>query len=157
MARIPMVGGFDLCPEGEHVFYIYDVTYDEEFGKLKVKMVTAKGDRHIERFSLKDRNGGPNEKAMSAFSFFAKTILDDFEVEDIDHTDLIGHYLRATVIHNKMPSNKDSSKTVTFANLDREKEPATGFDTEPIEEVRKMIQPKAAPASSVNLDDLLGD
>ena len=37
MARIPMTSGFTLIPEGEYVFRIYDVQYDEEFGKLMEK------------------------------------------------------------------------------------------------------------------------
>ena len=42
MARIPMTSGFTLIPEGTYVFRIYDVTYDEKFGALKVMMVMLK-------------------------------------------------------------------------------------------------------------------
>ena len=75
MARIPMTSGFTLCPEGVHVFRIYDVMYDEKWGKLEVKMVNAQGITHTERFSLKDQNDEPNEGALNAFSYFAKTAL----------------------------------------------------------------------------------
>ena len=71
MARIPMTSGFTLCPEGVHVFRIYDVMYDEKWGKLEVKMVNAQGITHTERFSLKDQNDEPNEGALNAFSYFA--------------------------------------------------------------------------------------
>lgn len=157
-----MTGGFTLCPEGEHVFYIYDVVYDEDFGKLTVKMINAQGIKHEERFTLKDKNDQPNEKALNAFSYFAKTALNDFEVEDIDHTELIGHFIRCNVIHTKQPSRNDPSKMLTFSNLDRDKEPADGFDTEPTPEVRKLMgaaapAAKPAPTSAKSLDALLGD
>ena len=159
MARIPMTSGFTLIPTGEYVFLIEDVKYDEKFGTLEVKLVTADGMKHTERFSLMDNNGEANEKALNAFSYFAKTALNDFSVADIDHTDLIGHYIRAEVVHTKMPSRKDPTKTVTFANLG-DKAPADGFD----EQVAAPANvASAAPAASaggvvggVDLNALLG-
>ena len=168
MARIPMTNGFSLVPEGVHVFRIYNVTYDEEFGKLTIFMVNAQSITHKENFSLKDKNDQPNEKAYNAFSYFAKTALNDFTVEDIDHTDIINCYIRAEVIHTKLPSNKDPNKTVTFANLG-DKSPADGFDTTPVPAALTLgaeNAPKAAPKTTtppaqkksggLNLDDLLG-
>ena len=162
MARISLTSGFSLIPEGEYVFGIYDVTYDEDFGKMEVKMVTANGMRHSERFSLKDMNDEVNERAMNAFSIFAKTALNRYDLEDIDHTDLIGHYIRARVIHTQRPSRNDPSKMTTFVNLDRDKEPADGFDTEPSRAALDLMKgpqtaqkaPESAP--SVDLDALLG-
>lgn len=149
MARIPMTNSFALVPEGEHVFRIYDVTYDETFGKLEVKLITAQGVKHTERFSLMTNDGEPNEKALSAFSFFAKTAMNNFALEDIDHTDLIDHYIRAEVVHTKVPSKKDPTKTVTFVNLG-DKSPADGFDGTPARIV------KSAPAATgFDLDALL--
>ena len=46
MARIPMTSGFTLIPEGTYVFRIYDVKYDETFGKLSVMLVNAQGMKH---------------------------------------------------------------------------------------------------------------
>ncbi len=159
MARIPMTSGFTLIPTGEYVFLIEDVKYDEKFGTLEVKLVTADGMKHTERFSLMDNNGEANEKALNAFSYFAKTALNDFSVADIDHTDLIGHYIRAEVVHTKMPSRKDPTKTVTFANLG-DKAPADGFDEQVA--ASAAVAP-AAPAASagnvvggVDLNALLG-
>ena len=159
MARIPMTSGFTLIPTGEYVFLIEDVKYDEKFGTLEVKLVTADGMKHTERFSLMDNNGEANEKALNAFSYFAKTALNDFSVADIDHTDLIGHYIRAEVVHTKMPSRKDPTKTVTFANLG-DKAPADGFDEQVA--APAAVTP-AAPAASagnvvggVDLNALLG-
>lgn len=166
MARIPTTGGFTLCPEGIHVFRIYDVTYDEEFGKLEIKMVNAQGIKHTERYSLKDQNDEPNEGALNAFSYFAKVALDDFNIEEIDHTDLIDHYIKAEVVHTKQPSRKDPTKTLTFANLG-DKWVANGFETTPVPAALSMSseqdKPKeAAPAptpaakpAGLDLDKLL--
>ena len=163
MARIPMTSGFTVIPEGEYVLRIYDVQYDEEFGKLTVRMVTADGLKHDERFSLKDNNDQPNEKSLNAFSFLAKTALNDFSLTDIDHTDLIGHYIRAEVIHTVQLNRNDPTKTVTFANLGK-KSPADGFDTTPTAAAVQMggapAQQKpstpSASASGFDLDALLG-
>ena len=166
MARISLTSSFTPIPEGEYVFGIYDVSYDEDFGKMEVRMVTANGLRYTERFSLKDANDEVNERAMNAFSIFAKTALNDFTAEDIDHTDLIGHYIRAQVTHTTQPSRKDPTKTTTFVNLGRDKEPADGFDTEPSQVALNLMngggnavqtaKKASASASDINLDDLLG-
>ena len=131
MARIPMTSGFTLIPEGTYVFRIYDAKYDEEFGKIEVKMVNAAGMTHTERFSIKDKNDEMNEKALNAFSYFAKTVMGDYSLEDIDPAELVDHFVCAEVVHTKLPSNKDPNKTVTFANLG-DKSPAEYFDTEPV-------------------------
>lgn len=131
MARIPMTSGFTLIPEGTYVFRIYDATYDEDFGRIEVKLVTAQGMTHTERFSIKDKNDEYNEKALNAFSYFAKTAMNDYALDDVDPEELIDHYIEAEVVHTQLPSNKDPNKTVTFANLG-DKAPADGFDTEPV-------------------------
>lgn len=131
MARIPMTSGFTLIPEGTYVFRVYAATYDEEFGKIEVKLVNAAGMTHTERFSIKDKNDEMNEKALNAFSYFAKTVMGDYTLEDIDPAELVDHFVCAEVVHTKLPSNKDPNKTVTFANLGDES-PADYFDTEPV-------------------------
>ena len=131
MAQIKMTSGFTVCPEGVHIFRIYKVDYDQDFGKLIIYLVNAKGITHTERFSLIGNNGSVNEKACNAFSYFAKTALNDFSLEEIDHTDLVGHYIKAKVVHTVTPSSNDPSKTMTFANLS-DKWVADGFDTTPV-------------------------
>lgn len=175
MARIPMTSGFMVIPEGTYIFRIYDVSYDEEFGKIVIKLVTADGMTHTERFSIKDSNDELNEKALNAFSYFAKTAMNDFELEDIDPEELIDHYIEAEVVHSKVPSNKDLSKSLTFANFG-DKAPADGFDTEATERAMTMgrseekhkakgkAKPKqtekpkkaAEPKKGLDLDALLG-
>lgn len=166
MARIPMTSGFTLIPEGTYIFRIYDTNYDEDFGKITVKMVNAQGMTHTEKFSIKKADGSFNEGAMNAFSYFAKTAMNDFGMEDIDPVELIDHYIKSNVVHTSVESYKDPSKPMTFANLGNEKEPADGFDTEPVERaltLGKTAKPTTAPkttendASGLNLDDLLGE
>lgn len=146
MARIPMTSGFTLIPEGTYVFRIYDVSYDEEFGKIEIKLVNAAGMTQTERFTIKDKNDELNEKALNAFSYFAKTAMGDYTLEDIDPMELIDHFIEAEVVHTKPPSNKDPNKTVTFANLG-DKAPAEYFDTEPVSRALTLGKDKnAAPA-----------
>ena len=127
MARIPMTGGFQIMPEGEQVLKITKAEYDEDFGKATFILENAKGQTCQERFSLLNQDGSPNEKAMGAFSFFAKTALNDFDIEDVDPVELVGHFIKAEVIHNKVPSTTDPTKMMTFVNLGN-KSPADGFE-----------------------------
>ena len=128
MALIPMTSGFALCPKGVHVFRIYKVDYNEEFGKLIVRLVNAQGITVQERFSIMNADGSTNERACGAFSFFAKTALNDYTLEAVDPQMLVDHYIKADVTHSEVPSNKDPNKTVTFVNLG-DKWVADGFDT----------------------------
>lgn len=172
MARIPMTSGFVVIPEGEYVFRIYDATYDEDFGRIEIKLVTAQGATHTERFSIKDANDEYNEKALNAFSYFAKTAMNDYALEDVDPEELINHYIRAEVVHTVQPNRNNPEKNITFANLG-DKSPADGFDTEPVSRAMtigrgdgkaapKAAAPKqtqtasAAPAKGLDLDALLG-
>lgn len=136
MANITLTGGFTVCPEGKHIFRIDKVDYNKDFGKLAIHLVNAQGITHIERFSLMGNNGEMNSKACNAFSFFAKTAMNDFTLESIDHTDLIGKYIGGEIVHTTQPNRNDPTKTVTFANI-TEKWFAEGFDTTPAAEAPK--------------------
>ena len=131
MAIIPMTSGFTLCPKGVQVFRIYKVDYDEEFGKLVIHLVNAQGITTQERFSLMSNDGSINERACNAFSFFAKTALNDYSLEAVDPAILVDHYIKADVTHTELPSRTDPTKKVTFANLG-DKWVADGFDTTPV-------------------------
>ena len=145
MARIPMTGGFQIMPEGEQVLKVTKAEYDEDFGKLIFTLENVKGQTCQERFSLLNQDNTPNEKALGAFSFFAKTAMNNFDLEDVDPEELVGRYIRAEVIHNKVPSTQDPTKMKTFVNLGS-KSPADGFDGAPA--------PAAKPA--LDLSALLG-
>ena len=166
MATIQLTSGFTVCPEGEHIFRIYKVEYNQDFGKLNISLVNAQGITHVERFSLINVSGEPNERAYNAFSYFAKTALKDPSRTAIDPNELVNHYIKAKVVHTILPSTKEQGKTMTFANLS-DKWAADGFDTTPVEkaltlgteqEKPQAAQPKAAPTQStgLNLDSLLG-
>ena len=154
MAIIPMTSGFTLCPEGEHIFRIYKVDYNEDFGKLSIHLVNAQGNTHRENFSLMNNDGSANEKACNAFSFLAKTALNDYSIAEVDPQLLVDHYFKATVVHTTSPNKNDPNKTVTFANLNGEKSPADGFDTAPVPKAITLgkdpnvtVTPKATPTT----------
>lgn len=169
MATIQLTSGFTVCPEGVHIFRIYKVEYNQDFGKLNIYLVNAQGITHMERFSLINVNGEPNDKAYNAFSYFAKTALNDYTLGEIDPNWLVGRYIKAEVVHTIVPSTKDAGKTMTFANLSN-KWVADGFDTTPVaraltlgteQEQPKVEAPQAAPAApaqstGLDLDSLLG-
>ena len=148
MARIPMTGGFQIMPEGEQVLKITKAEYDEDFGKAIFTLTNAKGQTCQERFGLLNQDNTPNERALNAFSFFAKTAMNNFDLEDVDPEELVGRYIRAEVVHNKVPSNQDPTKMKTFVNLGS-KSPADGFDG---------AAPETAPKSTgLDLNALLGN
>lgn len=151
MAKIKLSkGGFTPIAEGEHIFKITKSTYDEDFGKLEIEMVIASGQKHIERYSLIRDDGEINEGALNAFSYFAKTALNNFNLDEIDHNDLVGCYIKATVEHEKVPSKNDPARTVTFLRL-TDQAPASGFEKE--EEREKSN--KSDTSGGIDLDDLL--
>ena len=127
MGRIKLTGGYEPIPEGVHIFEITDAEYNENFGKLSIKLKTADGKTQTERYFLTDKNGNVNEGAMNAFSFFAKTALQDFTLDEIDEKDLIGHYISATATHNLVESTKKPGEFLTFVNLS-EWSKADGFE-----------------------------
>jgi|LSQX01.1.fsa_nt_gb hypothetical protein len=151
MAKIKLSkGGFTPIAEGEHIFKITKSTYDEDFGKLEIEMVIASGQKHIERYSLIRDDGEINEGALNAFSYFAKTALNNYNLDEIDHEDLVGCYIKATVEHEKVPSKNDPARTVTFLRL-TDQAPASGFEKE--EEREKSNESNTS--GGIDLDDLL--
>lgn len=170
MATILMTNSnFQVCPEGRHIFRIYKVDFNPDFGKVAVYMVNAQGQTHRENFGLMRADGSMNEGACNAFSYFARTALNDFAREAIDHTELVNHYIGAEVVHTVQPNRNDPTKNVTFANLVGEKWVAEGFDTTPVPkaltlgtetETAKVAAPvetePLAPTTGLDLDSLLG-
>lgn len=118
MAKIKLTeGGFQLIPEGVTIFKITGVEYKEDFGKMKVELQTKDGKKHFENFSLLTAKGEVNEGALKAFSYFAKTALNNYQLDEIDETDLIGCYIQATVKHEEFESNKEPGKMLKSARL----------------------------------------
>lgn len=139
MAKIGLSEGFSLIPKGTHVFKITGVNYKEDFGKMEITMQLASGQKHVERFSLLNKDGEPNQGGLNAFSYFAKVALDDFALTEIDHEDLVGRFIRCEVDHEEVESNRTPGKMLKFVRLG-DKEPADGYDETPA--------PAAAPAKT---------
>lgn len=156
MGLITLSEGFTVIPEGTHIFKIIGVTYKEEFGKLEIKMRTAGGLTHVERYQLKKKNGDSNEGALNAFSYFAKTALGDFSATRIDPEELVGCFIECDVEHDIQESTKDPDKTVTFVRL-TDKRQADGYDEPevPMKPPAKS-KPAAKKATVPDLDALLG-
>jgi hypothetical protein len=111
MAKIKLsAGGFTLIPEGPTTFKIVGVEYKEDFGKMTVDMQTKSGAKHTERFTLIKNDGEVNDGALKAFSYFAKTALNNYNLDEIDETDLIGCYITATVKHEEYSYTKDGEE-----------------------------------------------
>ena len=67
MAKVKLAEStFSLIPEGTYTFKVMEVNDEkyEDFGKLEVKLQTAKGETHIERFGLQTKDGEVNEGAL---------------------------------------------------------------------------------------------
>ena len=152
MSKIKLVDtGFQMIPEGTYIFKVNKVTYDEDFGDMKIELVTKKGLKHTERFGLQDKNGEVSEGAMKAFSYTARVLLNNPDLDEIDEQDLVGCYMRAKVTHKE--STTVSTKTgKPFINvvLD-EKESTWGFDAD------KTQVATESEVDASTLDDLLGD
>ena len=99
---------FSLIPEGTTIFKVMSVDDSkyEDFGKLSVKLQTAKGETHTENFSLIGKNGNLNEGALKAWSYFARVCLNNFQADEIDTQDIVGCYIQATVKHETYTKTK---------------------------------------------------
>ena len=124
MAKVGLVEtGFTVIPEGRYVFKITACEYKQKFNKIEITLKTAKGQTIKESYMLN------NDGGRKAFSYMAKTAMHDYDLDEIDHTDLIGKYISAQVEHTVQPHRDDPNKTVTFANL-RDKQEAYAFEHE---------------------------
>ena len=140
MAKIKLMeGGFTLLPEGVTTFKIVSVEYKEDFGKMKIELQTKGGQKHYENFSLLTKAGEINEGALKAFSYFAKTALNNYSLDEIDEQDLVGCYITAEVTHEEFESNKEPGKMLKSVRL-KDYAVAVGFgssnttDNEPLED-----------------------
>lgn len=99
---------FKLIAEGTHTFKVMEVNDEkyEDFGKLSVKLQTAKGETHVENFTLLKANGEINDGALKAWSYFARTCLNNFQADEIDTQDIVGCYITATVKHETYTRTK---------------------------------------------------
>lgn len=153
MAKIKLSeGGFSLIPEGVTTFKIVGVEYNEDFGKMKISMQTKSGAKHTEQFTLLDKNGEVNDGALKAFSYFAKTALNNYELDEIDEQDLVGCYITATVKHEEFESNKTPGRMLKSARLN-DYSVAAGFGTGESKYKEKAVEDD----EDEDLDDFLDD
>lgn len=120
MAKIKLSEAtFTLIPEGTTVFKVVDVDDSkyEDFGKLEVKLQTAKGESHTEKFTIIKANGELNEGALKAWSYFARTCLNNYQADEIDTQDIKGCFIKATVKHEEYESNKEPGKMLKAVRL----------------------------------------
>lgn len=154
MAKIQLSeGGFSLIPEGTHTFKItkVDDSKYEDFGKLEVTLQTASGATHIERFGLQTKDGEVNEGALKAWSYFARTCLNNYEANEIDSQDIVGCYITATVKHEEFESNKEPGKMLKSARLN-DYAVAVGFGSGKTE-----ADTEGDESDDEDLDDFLND
>jgi hypothetical protein len=148
-------GGFSLIPEGTTIFKVVEVDDSkyEDFGKLAVKLQTAKGETHTENFSLVKANGDLNEGALKAWSYFARTCLNNFQADEIDTQDIVSCYIQATVKHETYTRTKgEKAGTEGTAVRLNDYTTASGFGGKATEDVEDDID-----EDSDDLDDFLDD
>ena len=144
---------FKVIPEGVTVFKVMEVDDSkyEDFGKLAIKLQTAKGETHTENFTLIKNNGELNEGALKAWSYFARVCLNNFQADEIDTQDIVGCYIQATVKHEKYTRTKGdkAGQEATAVRLN-DYATASGF-------AGAKTQGVAHEEDSDDLDDLLND
>ena len=121
---------FKIIPEGATVFKVVEVDDSkyEDVGKLSVKLQTAKGETHVENFTIVKASGELNEGALKAWSYFARTCLNNFQADEIDTQDIVGCYIKATVKHETYTRTKgDNAGTEGIAVRLNDYTTATGF------------------------------
>ena len=142
---------FKIIPEGTTIFKVVEVDDSkyEDFGKLSVKLQTAKGETHTENFTIVKANGELNEGALKAWSYFARTCLNNFQADEIDTQDIVGCYIQATVKHEKYIRTKGdhAGEEGTAVRLN-DYTPAPGFAKAEIETLAE---------SNDDLDSFLDD
>lgn len=117
MAKIPLSSGFRIIPEGKYTFLIADVIYNEDFGKLTLKLIADNGESTEAKYNLLNNDGTYNEKALNAFSMFAKAALNDYTRNEVDPMELKEHYVGAEITHNKVPSTTNPGEYKTYVNF----------------------------------------
>jgi hypothetical protein len=135
MARIQLTNGFTVLPEGEYTFTIKEVSYNEDFGKMEIKCETTDGQKHTERYNFLKKDGSQNDGAFTAFSIFARKVLNNPELQELDEQDLVGGKFVATVKHEKVPSTNDPNKELTFVRLENVESYITDGDAVEYEEI----------------------
>lgn len=145
---------FKIIPEGVTTFKVMEVddTKYEDFGKIAVKLQTAKGETHTENFTLIKANGELNEGALKAWSYFARTCLNNFRADEIDTQDIVGCFITATVKHETYTRTKGEKAGTEGTSVRlNDYTTASGFGSGVAESVED------AEDDNDDLDDFLND
>ena len=156
MAKVKLSeNSFKIIPEGTTIFKVVEVDDSkyEDFGKLTVKLQTAKGETHTETFTIVKASGELNEGALKAWSYFARTCLNNYQADEIDTQDIVGCYIKATVKHEKYTRTKgDHAGEEAIAVRLNDYATATGFGTQSKTETEAQ-----ADSEDDDLDSFLDD
>lgn len=157
MSRIPLTGGFTMMERGEQILKITSAEYKEDFGKVKLTMQNAKGQKHFENFTLVNNNGETNDGACGAFSALAKTALRNTDADDVDVTELVGCYIKGEIDYREYENKDGVTKKATT------KAEGTWWEEVSDEEIaafegkgEKKSSPAPKSANGVDLKSLLG-
>lgn len=154
MAKIQLSENtFKLIPEGVTIFKIMEVddTKYDDFGKIEVKLQTAKGETHTERFGLLKADGKLNEGALKVWSYFARVCLNNFQADEIDTQDIVGCYIQATVKHETFTRTKgDNAGTEAQTVRLNDYTVATSFNGD-------IADDDTDDDDNIDLDDFLDD
>lgn len=158
MAVIKLVDtGWRMLSEGDHVLKVTNVVYKEDFGKLEVDMVTQSGETHKERYTLLTAGGKYNEGAQKAFSYFAKTALNNWTLDAIDPDDLVGCYVKATCEHVESDTiNENTGKPYVNVRLN-DLQHALSFDSDEADEDSDVLDELETIDDMDDLDDWLDE
>ena len=127
--------GYTRIPEGWHTFEVIESEYKEDFGKLTITLKTENGLNHKETFTLINAMGETNEKAVNAFTMFAKNCMNDFSLTQVDEQKLVGRKLRGRIeyVEGTKINPKTGKKYVNISMV--EKKPV-------VQDMAKILEPE---------------
>lgn len=117
MIQLSQTSNYYLIPTGRTTFCIYKAMYNQRDQVVIVWMATKEGLSHVERFYFRFKDGRFNQPGLNAFTAFARAVMGDNALENVDAEALVGKFVSANVIHKKKPNKNDPTRTVTLVSL----------------------------------------
>ena len=150
MGRIALSSGYVPLDEGTYKFEVVETEYKEDYGKIRIVFETKDGKKHSEQFIIIGNNGKTNDKALWAFTQFARAILNDDEIEDVDDRELVGSHVIADIVHDESINEETGEKRVYahMKNLVAVDEIKPNFK-------KDFDAPKQAPVETPQVDNSL--
>jgi len=139
MAKINLAestGGSYIKEAGKNVLLqITNAKYNQDFGKVEMTLSNEKGETMNNNFGLMNNDGSINEKALKAFSYFARVAVGDWDRDDIEDEELVGCYIRADIALREGKEKNKDGETMYFANLDKVYTTSDTFKKSKVKEV----------------------